>query len=669
MPRRLRSWTALVLAIGLCQPWPVLAAKGISGSPAILNLYLNWQIREEDLPSLARWDVLVLDANQQARYPDRLRKLRQLNPSIKILAYVPSEEYATVHLTEPSEYPFAKLGRRIKDEWWAHDPQGNRVYFWPGQPLLDVTSNGRIAEDWNEFLPRFIHDEIFSTGMWDGVFLDNTFDKLSDHVKTPVDLDRDGRADPKDAVDKAWRLGMQSMLRSLRQQNPNKIIMGNGGSSYADQLNGVLYESFPSWSWAPNWKELRDAISKNQPPAMTSINVNTNNADKQNDFRLMRFGLGSALTAGSLYSFDKGAWSHDELWWYEEYEVALGAPQAAPRIMAGATGSNIVPAVWGRSFQQGLALVNSTNATQRVQLPGVFEKLRGVQDQKTNDGSLVTVVDVPAKDGLLLLRRSEPTEVRGTSFQNGTFVRVYDATGKQKQNGFFAQRTDAPSGATVLATDVDADGVEDLLVGNKGNVEIRWGTGKTTSFKPFGKAYVGRLFLAVGHANRDKQKEIIVSREGAPPEAKVFSSNGTQLARWFAYNASFSGGVRVAIGDLEGKGMRQIVTGAGPGGGPHVKIWKTDGKIYSGGFFAFDASETGGISLAAGDVDGDGRDEIVAASGNGSIPRVRIFDGKGKLEASFTLGDKPLAGGLEVGASDVDGDGKAEIVIGGLPAF
>jgi hypothetical protein len=462
---------------------------------------------------------------------------------------------------------------------------------------------------------------------------------------------------------------MQDILREMRRQNPNAIIMGNGGSTYANQLNGVLYESFPSWSWAPNWKELRDAISKNQAPAMTSINVNTDNQDKSTDYKLMRFGLGSALTAGSLFSFDKGVWSHDELWWYDEYDTSLGAPRGAAQVMSGATASKNSLAVWGRSFAKGLALVNSTNSTQRVLLPGVFEKLHGSQDSQTNDGSLVSSVDLPAMDGLVLLRRSEPTELRDTAFSNGTFVRVYDSTGNQKQNGFFAQRTDAPSGDLIESTDIDGDGVEDLVIADKGQIEIHWGTGRVSSFKPFGKNYSGRLYFTVGQTNRDAQKEIIVSRIGAPPEVRIFTAAGKQLFGWSAFNATFGGGVRLAIGDLEGNGLNRIVTGAGSGGGPHIKAWKTDGQPFTGGFFAFDATETGGVSVAVGDVDGDGKAEIIAGSGQGSVPRVRVFDGNGKLKNSFALSDKPLPGGLDVGVSDIDGDGKAEIIVAGLPAF
>jgi len=43
-------------------------------------------------------------------------------------------------------------------------------------------------------------------------------------------------------------------------------------------------------------------------------------------------------------------------------------------------------------------------------------------------------------------------------------------------------------------------------------------------------------------------------------------------ASFFAY-PGFTGGVRVAAGDLTGDGLADIVTGVGPGAGPHVKVF------------------------------------------------------------------------------------------------
>lgn len=672
-PRFLAYALSAALLVPAVVPGPAFATKDIQGSPKIINLFLNWQLREEDLPGLARWDAVVLDADQQARYPDRVRKLRQLNPAIKLLAYLPSEEIATARFSEPSDYPFAKLAGRIQDAWYLRDPSGNPAYFWPGSQLLNVTDRGPAGptgERWNEFFPRFIKDEILSSGMWDGVFLDNTFDGISYFAKSAVDLDRDGRAESSANADAAWRDGMTKMLRRIRSLNPSAIVVGNGGAAYAAEMNGTFFEHFPSWSWGPNWKDFRDAVAKSRSPQLTALNVNTDNQDRPADYRLMRFGLASALAGGGWYSFDKGDWGHDVIWWYDEYEATIGTARSAPRILGAARGSGVVPAVWGRDFEKGLAVVNSTDAAQKVTLPGVFEKLRGRQDPGVNNGTLITTLELAAKDGILLLRRSEAADIRGSAYQNGAFVRVYDAQGKQKQNGFFAQRTDAASGATLVGADLDRDGSDDLVIADRGLVTIRFGSGRAAvAFRPFGAAYKGALFVSAGNTDRDNALEIVIGKEGAPPQVRTFNMRGAELRRWSVYNPSFGGGVRTAIGDLNGDGLREIVTAAGPGGGPHIRIWKTDGTIWGGGFFAFDPTAAGGVSVAVGDIDGDGKDEVVAGSGLGAIPKVRVFDGRGILKSEFTLGSKPLPGGLQVAASDTDGDGRADIVVAGLPAI
>ncbi len=40
----------------------------------------------------------------------------------------------------------------------------------------------------------------------------------------------------------------------------------------------------------------------------------------------------------------------------------------------------------------------------------------------------------------------------------------------------------------------------------------------------------------------------------------------------------------------------QIVTGAGPGGGPHVRVWNDVDLSEIAGFFAYDPAFTGGVS-------------------------------------------------------------------------
>src|SRR5256885_837777 len=75
--------------------------------------------------------------------------------------------------------------------------------------------------------------------------------------------------------------------------------------------------------------------------------------------------------------------------------------------------------------------------------------------------------------------------------------------------------------------------------------------------------------------------------------------------------ATFMGGVRVAVGDVNGDGTVDVLTAAGPGGGPHAKVYdgKSGTELYS--FYAFDPKFTGGVYIAAGDIDGDGKADIV----------------------------------------------------------
>ena len=154
------------------------------------------------------------------------------------------------------------------------------------------------------------------------------------------------------------------------------------------------------------------------------------------------------------------------------------------------------------------------------------------------------------------------------------------------------------------------------------------------------------------------------------PLIKVYNSDDLTIDKVFhAFHESFKGGARVAVGDINGDGFNEIVTGAGPGGGPQIRLWT--GKGYPlGSFMAYASSFSKGVNVATGDLDGDGAEEIIVGAGNGGGPQVRIFDDQGNLK--FTSGFFAYAtnfrGGVQVAAGDIDGDGNAEIVTGPGPS-
>src|SRR5207248_1324751 len=123
-----------------------------------------------------------------------------------------------------------------------------------------------------------------------------------------------------------------------------------------------------------------------------------------------------------------------------------------------------------------------------------------------------------------------------------------------------------------------------------------------------------------------------------------------------------TGGVSVAAGDINADGFDDIIAGAGAGGGPNVIVFSgKDGSLLRN-FFAYDSAFTGGVTVAAGDVDGDGRFEIITGAGPGGGPNVGIFDGDAQRMASFFAFDPAFTGGVYVATGRVRGIGFASII-------
>src|SRR3954468_9527842 len=114
---------------------------------------------------------------------------------------------------------------------------------------------------------------------------------------------------------------------------------------------------------------------------------------------------------------------------------------------------------------------------------------------------------------------------------------------------------------------------------------------------------------------------------GGLPYVRLFDpTTGAQVRAFLAYDASFKGGVHVALGDVTGDGVPDVVTGAGAGGGPHVKVFDGRTGALLSQFFAYALGFTGGVNVAVGDVTGDGKADIVTGAGAGGGPHVRVFD-------------------------------------------
>jgi hypothetical protein len=86
--------------------------------------------------------------------------------------------------------------------------------------------------------------------------------------------------------------------------------------------------------------------------------------------------------------------------------------------------------------------------------------------------------------------------------------------------------------------------------------------------------------------------------------------------------------VRVAVADVNGDGMPDVITAPGPGGGPDIRVFdgRTGALIQE--FMAYDPNFTGGVYVAAGDVNGDGKADIITGADAGGGPHVKVFSGQ-----------------------------------------
>jgi hypothetical protein len=146
----------------------------------------------------------------------------------------------------------------------------------------------------------------------------------------------------------------------------------------------------------------------------------------------------------------------------------------------------------------------------------------------------------------------------------------------------------------------------------------------------------------------------------------VFDGATAGLVRsFFAYEPTFTGGVQVYAGDVDGDGVADIFLGTGIGGGPRVQVMNGRSGEVTQNFFAYESTFRNGVQVSAGDVNGDGLADVIAGAGVGGGPRVRAFSGFDAAPLfDFFAYDDSFRSGVNVAAGDIDADGFADIITG-----
>ena len=267
----------------------------------------------------------------------------------------------------------------------------------------------------------------------------------------------------------------------------------------------------------------------------------------------------------------------------------------------------------------------------------------------------------------------------------GPQVRVFDHRGNLLAQ-FFAYQKGFRGGIEITAADINGDGRADLVVkplSGSSNIRAYAYNSSTKKFAlldwtmAYGEKFRGKINLITTDIDGDGKAEIITVPENAGgSNVRIYSYNSAtskiELLDWFmAYGNSFRGGTNIAVGDVNGDGLLEIITAPQGSGGPNVRAYQYNSstKKFSllSWFMAYGEKFRGGVNIKLADVNGDGFADIITSPANSGGPNIRAYTystatSRFELLDWFMAFDANSRGGVDVSIGDVDGNGKAEII-------
>ncbi|MDD5289979.1 MAG: putative glycoside hydrolase [Patescibacteria group bacterium] len=270
------------------------------------------------------------------------------------------------------------------EEWYYHDADGNRVSYWGG------------------YLCNFNYQPFRE-------FVGNTFAGMvggADFVTT----------------DGLWTMpGRAEILQTVRSRIGDTPFMVNGNGGYEqdksmyEYYNGSFLEDGGNFNsnWDSAFGTYEDMMNYARQPHIIVIDGTPTNWSLPNmtdDFKLMRFGLGTTLLGDGYFSYEVGINNHFYIGYFDEYDLDLGYPKGAPQCIKneGRWGYE-KRCVFVRFFDKGVSILNVKGKSESISdndlksLPGYagpYYRFRGGQDTVWNNGQLFTSLNLDGQKEL-----------------------------------------------------------------------------------------------------------------------------------------------------------------------------------------------------------------------------------------------------------------------------
>jgi hypothetical protein len=238
--------------------------------------------------------------------------------------------------------------------------------------------------------------------------------------------------------------------------------------------------------------------------------------------------------------------------------------------------------------------------------------------------------------------------------------------------GFSAYPGLFQGGVRVALADVERNGQPDMITapgpGMEPEIGIysqQWLNGRDRGtrlghFLAYESSFTGGVSVAAG--DWFGNPEIVVAPgPGRAPEIRVFDSQGRLVAAFLALEPSYTGGLSVAVGDLNADARPEIVVGtlAPPA---RIRAFDLSGAPY-GSLVAPFPPDGRGVQVGVADLYGTGRGTILAGETSGPNPLLDVIDPVTGNVVSAAHPEPAATNGIRVGAGDLDQDGRDEILV------